>query len=198
MSLARMGRISVLQHQLSAGLQVYQKVCSLGDRLIRRNRKNSSWITELATNENWVVEILLLLNSYDDAADACALIIDTVKTLPDAANSDLSWLAQLSVNLDDAASLIVTKGKPDQALRIFQVARGLRQQMVQRDGANQDIKCDLALGFGNIASLLVSRGDPMEALTVCQQEAVLLNALDSTPANLSKAHLALRHILPTY
>src|SRR5260370_15046833 len=169
MSLARMGRISVLQHQLSAGLQVYQKVCSLGDRLVRHNPKNDGWITELDINENWVGEILLLLNSYDDATDACALIIDTVKTLPDAANSDLSWLAQLSVNLDDAASLIVTKGKPDQALRIFQVARGLRQQMVQRDGSNQDIKCDLALCLGNIASLLVSTRAPMEALTLCQE-----------------------------
>src|SRR5260221_10318541 len=70
--------------------------------------------------------------------------------------------------------------------------------MIQRDGANQDIKCDLALGLGNIASLLVSRGEPMEALTVCQEGVDSLNALDATADDGNKAQLALGRILETY
>src|SRR3984957_1459230 len=88
MSLARMGRVSILQHQLSASLQFYQKACLTGDRLMRGNQDNYGWITELAINENWVGEILLLLKNYDEAADACALIVDTVKSLPETASSD--------------------------------------------------------------------------------------------------------------
>src|SRR5260221_6418897 len=70
--------------------------------------------------------------------------------------------------------------------------------MIQRDGANQDIKCDLALGLGSIASLVVSRGEPMEALTVCQEGVDSLNALDATADDGNKAQLALGRILEPY
>ncbi|MBV8227736.1 MAG: hypothetical protein JO232_21385, partial [Verrucomicrobia bacterium] len=101
-------------------------------------------------------------------------------------------------NLDDAGSLIVTKGKREQALRIFEVSRDVRQQLVARDSANEDFKRDLAVGLGNIASLLIAHGESMEALTACQQAIDLLDAINASANVGSQAQLTLGHVLEAY
>lgn len=182
--LARMGRVSLLQHRLSNSLEFYKMACSTGDRLIRYNPQNYGWISELAINQGWVGEILLLLNNYDEAADAFGLIVDTVKLWPSPGSSDLSWLVELAVNLDDAAALIVTKRKSEQALRIFEVAKDLRQQLVAGNAANTDFKRDLAVGVKQLlcrvlsqcGSLLITNRRYTDALDIYERARKMLNA----------------------
>jgi hypothetical protein len=149
--------------------------CSTGDRLARRSPQNYGWVSELAINQGWVGEILLLLSSYNEAADAFALIVDTVKLSPSLGNSDLNWLVELAANVDDAAGLIVTK-KPEQALRIFEAAKDLRQQLVANDANNTNFKCDLAIDLVNIAALLLAGNEAQEASSVCQRTVDVLNS----------------------
>ena len=196
-SLARMGRVSLLQHRLIDSLQFYKMACSTGDRLARHNPQNYGCISELAINQGWVGEILLLLSSYDEAADAFALIVDTVKLSPSLGDSDLSWLVELAANVDDAAGLIVTK-KREPALRIFEVAKDLRQQLIAGDADNRDFKRDLAIDLVNIASLMLAGNEAQEASSICQRTVDLLNSIDAAVDDGSKAQLALGRILEAY
>jgi tetratricopeptide (TPR) repeat protein len=196
-SLARMGRASLLQHRLSDSLQFYRLACSTGDRLAKHKPQNYCWVRELAIDQGWVGEILLLLRSYDEAADAFALIVDTVKLSPSLGNSDLSWLTELAANVDDAAGLILTK-KPEQALRIFEAAKDLRQQLVASGADNTDFKRDLAIDLVNIASLLLAGNEAQEASSVCQGTVELLNSIDAGFADGSKTQLALGRVLEAY
>jgi tetratricopeptide (TPR) repeat protein len=196
-SLARMGRVFLLQHRLSDSLRFYKMACSTGDRLARHSPQNYVWVRELAINQGWVGEILLLLSSYDDAADAFALIVDTVKLSPSLGNSDLSWLVELAANIDDAAGLIVAK-KPEQALRIFEAAKDLRQQLVASEADNRDFKRDLGIDLVNIASLLLTCNEASEASSVCQETVDLLNSINAAVDDGNKAQLALGRILEAY
>jgi len=171
--------------------------CSTGDRLARRNPQNYGWVSELAINQGWVGEILLLLSSYDEAADAFSQIVDTVKLSPSSRNPDLSWLVELAANVDDAAGLIVTK-KPEQALRIFEAAKDLRQQLVASDTDNTNFKRDLAIDLVNIASLLLAGNEAQEASSVCQETVDLLNSINAAVDDGSKVQLALGRILEAY
>ena len=197
LSLARMGRASLLQHRLSDSLKFYKMACATGDRLAKRNSENYGWIKELAIDRGWVGEILLLLSRYDEAADAFALIVDTVKLSPFLRKSELNWLVELAANVDDAASLIVTK-KPEQALRIFEVARDLRQQLVVSGADNINFKRDLAIDLVNIASLLLGSNEAREAASVCQETVDVLNSINAAVDDGSKAQLALGRVLEAY
>ena len=196
-SLARMGRVSLLQHRLSDSLQFYKIACSTSDGLARHNPQNQGWVSELAINQGWVAEILLLLSRYDDAADAFSRIGSTVALSPALGNPDLGWLVELAANVDDAAGLVVKK-RPEQALRIFEAAKDLRQQLVASDADNRNFKRDLGIDLVNIASLLLARNEAKEASKICRETVDLLNSIDAAVDDGSKAQLSLGRIFEAY
>jgi tetratricopeptide (TPR) repeat protein len=92
----------------------------------------------------------------------------------------------------------VVKKRPEQALRIFEAAKDLRQQLVASDADNRNFKRDLGIDLVNIASLLLASNEAQEASRICQETVELLNSINAAADDGSKAQLSLGRIFEAY